>query len=123
MAVSSCTGRGVVGIGWLGPPAPFRRIRCQPDSDFRRSFTMEILGYAKVLLGDDDAGIPLTTAAVISSHLGHLEERGTGFQLCSQQVASTRPRHGRPAGLLGTGRIAGWPLHFWPRRPGALVEE
>ncbi|QVJ12641.1 hypothetical protein [Pseudomonas phage PSA09] len=40
------------------------------DSDFRRAFTMEILSYAKVMLGDDDSGIQLTTAAVINNHLG-----------------------------------------------------
>lgn len=49
----------------------FVEFAVSQDSDFRRSFTMEILSYAKVMLGDDDSEIPLTTAAVINNHLGN----------------------------------------------------
>ncbi|QJB23264.1 hypothetical protein billy_76 [Pseudomonas phage billy] len=49
----------------------FVEFAVSKDADFRHAFTMEILSYAKVILGNDDSEIPLTTAAVINNHLGN----------------------------------------------------
>lgn len=46
----------------------FKRFAASTDKDFRRAYTMEVLGYAKVVM-ENDHKLPLSTTALISNHL------------------------------------------------------
>jgi hypothetical protein len=49
--------------------ANFRRFAASDDKEFRKAYTMEILGYAEVVIGPTTK-MPFKTAAVIENHLG-----------------------------------------------------